>query len=218
MKKRIITLALVVALVATCFGGTYAYLKDTKAVKNTFTTGNVYIELTETETFNERKLFPGDVITKDPVITLKTGSENAYVAAKVIVSAKADLTTLIGIAGTDMIDINQIAGGGLLTGTPVATTWNGLTVHEANGCYVYQKADKNAKTWTLYIFMKEAQTAGTQTPLFTTLTIPNTWGNDQMAVLKDLDIDVEAYAAQAHGFTNCYDAMTNAFATQFKFN
>ena len=37
MKKRIITICLVAALLATCFAGTYAYLTDTKAVKNTFT-------------------------------------------------------------------------------------------------------------------------------------------------------------------------------------
>lgn len=217
MKKRIVTLALVVALVATCFGGTYAYLKDTKAVKNTFTTGNVYIDLAETGTFNEFKLFPGDEITKDPTITLKAGSEAAYVAAKVTVSSNADLSQLIGITGTDMIDINVVAKGGLISGTPVAETWNGLAVHSVNGCHIYQKADKAAKAWTLYIFMDAQQTAGTVTTLFNKLTIPTTWDNAQMDMIEDLDIDVKAFAAQAHGFANCYDAMTKAFGTEFSF-
>ena len=44
MKKRIVTIALVVALLATCFAGTYAYLTDTDEAINTMTLGNVDIE------------------------------------------------------------------------------------------------------------------------------------------------------------------------------
>lgn len=47
MKKRIVTIALVVALLATCFAGTYAYLTDTDAAVNTMTLGNVKIEQLE---------------------------------------------------------------------------------------------------------------------------------------------------------------------------
>ena len=47
MKKRIITISLVIALLATCFAGTYAYLQDTDAAKNTMTVGNVTIEQIE---------------------------------------------------------------------------------------------------------------------------------------------------------------------------
>lgn len=43
MKKRIVTIALVIALMATCFAGTYAYLMDTEAAKNVMTVGNVDI-------------------------------------------------------------------------------------------------------------------------------------------------------------------------------
>lgn len=44
MKKRIVTICLVAALLATCFAGTYAYLQDTDAAKNTMVVGNVTIE------------------------------------------------------------------------------------------------------------------------------------------------------------------------------
>lgn len=48
MKKRILTVALVIALLATCIGGaTLAYLTDTKAKTNVFTVGNVDITLYE---------------------------------------------------------------------------------------------------------------------------------------------------------------------------
>ena len=47
MKKRIVIIALVVALVATCFGGTIAYLTDTDSAVNTMTYGNVEIKQVE---------------------------------------------------------------------------------------------------------------------------------------------------------------------------
>lgn len=47
MKKRIVTIALVVALLATCFAGTYAYLMDDEQVTNTMVVGNVDIEIDE---------------------------------------------------------------------------------------------------------------------------------------------------------------------------
>lgn len=49
MKKRIVTIALVVALIATCFAGTIAYLTDTDEAVNTMTLGNVHIEQNEWE-------------------------------------------------------------------------------------------------------------------------------------------------------------------------
>lgn len=48
MKKRIVTIALVVALLATCFAGTYAYLTDFDQVTNEFTIGDIAIDLYET--------------------------------------------------------------------------------------------------------------------------------------------------------------------------
>ena len=230
MKKRILTIALVAALLATCFAGTYAYLTDTAAQKNTFTTGNVYITLDEakvdgtgrtTET-QDYKLFPGTIITKDPTITVDEKSEDAWVAAKVTVSAQKvsekDLLDLIGIPGTNMINVNAVASGGLLEKTSTAKeNWNGLAlVHETEDCVIYQAPGTN--TWTLYIFMKNAQKANAKTVLFNTLTIPAAWNNAEMAVINTLEINVQAYAVQAYGFDDCYDAMTTAFKDAFKFN
>ena len=47
MKKRIVTIALVVALVAIAAVGTLAYFTDTDEAINTFAVGNVKIELIE---------------------------------------------------------------------------------------------------------------------------------------------------------------------------
>ena len=227
MKKRIVTVALVVALLATCFGGTLAYLKDSEAQTNTFTTGNVLISLDEqkigsedrtTET-QDYKLFPGMTVTKDPTITVDAKSENAWVAAKVTVSAEAvgekDLLDLIGIPDTELIDINQVADGGLLEKASAAVSnWNGLSlVHETDDCFIYQAPDTN--TWTLYIFMKNAQVKNDKIVLFEKLTIPTAWDNAEMDVVDTLEINVQAFAVQVNGFADCFTAMTTAFAEQF---
>ena len=228
MKKRIVTIALVIALLATCFGGTLAYLKDTDSQTNTFTAGNVYITLDETtvdgtgrttET-QDYKLFPAMTVTKDPTITLEDDSENAWIAAKVTVSAQTvngkGLLDLIAIPGTNMININAVASGGLLAKNSVEKTdWNGLDlVHETDDCVIYQDADTD--TWTLYIFMKAEQTkASAPIVLFEKLTIPEGWDNAEMDVIDTLEINVQAFAAQTYGFTDCFTAMTTAFKTEF---
>ena len=56
MKKRIITISLVIALLATCFAGTYAYLTDIDAATNVMVLGNVDIEQYEYERDAEGKL------------------------------------------------------------------------------------------------------------------------------------------------------------------
>ena len=61
MKKRIVTIALVAALLATCFAGTYAYLTDKDAATNTMTLGNVDIEQYEWQrTVNEDGTYATD--------------------------------------------------------------------------------------------------------------------------------------------------------------
>ena len=127
MKKRIVTIALVIALLATCFAGTYAYLTDSYAIANTFTVGNVYIELTETGAVNGKNayhLIPNNSYTKDPTITLKAGSENAWIAAKITFSNK---------------DAYALLSGGVLNTDAVILEW------DENVLYVYVKASQVAE-------------------------------------------------------------------------
>ena len=86
MKKRtLITSILALALVAALgIGATLAYLTDSEAAKNTFTIGNVKIDLVEPDwDENEAQdLEPGDIIAKDPAI-VNTGNNDAYMMIKV---------------------------------------------------------------------------------------------------------------------------------------
>lgn len=83
MKKK--TLALVLALtllVAGVVGGTLAWLTDrTAEVKNTFTVGDISIDLTETTA--DYKMVPGNTIAKDPTVTVKANSETCWLFVEV---------------------------------------------------------------------------------------------------------------------------------------
>lgn len=95
MKKKIMTLSLVVALAATAvIGGTLAYFTDTEEETNTFTVGNVDIILTEPEwDQGDAVLIPGREIAKNPTITVETDSQRAYTFMKVKLSD--DFATLL---------------------------------------------------------------------------------------------------------------------------
>jgi len=95
MKKKIIAIALCAALaVGGVVAGSLAWLTDSEAVENTFTVGNVDIDLTETNhddngqntsdpNKNSYKMIPGIEIDKDPKVTVVKDSEACYLFVKV---------------------------------------------------------------------------------------------------------------------------------------
>ena len=97
MKKKSM-IAVVAVVFALCFaiGGTLAWLIDTTSeVKNTFTVGDINIELWEhdyesdtlgsdTVTGNDNyKMIPGDTLPKDPYVIVKANSEACWLFVKV---------------------------------------------------------------------------------------------------------------------------------------
>ena len=92
MKKKILALCLVVALAATAvIGGTLAYFTDTESKTNTFTVGNVDIELKED--FPDNKLLPGTKTQnnlKKEVTVENVGTSDAYMWIEVWVPAALD--------------------------------------------------------------------------------------------------------------------------------
>lgn len=90
MKKKMVTLCLVVALVLTAVaGGTLAYFTDTDNETNVFTTGNVNIDLIENFDKDNAKLMPGIDITKE-VFVKNEGSETAYVRVHIAFPSMLD--------------------------------------------------------------------------------------------------------------------------------
>lgn len=89
-RKALVVLSLMMVLAVAAVGGTVAWLTDsTDDVVNTFTVGNINIDLTETENLN-LKMVPGNTITKDPVVTVEANSEACWLFVKVDESANLD--------------------------------------------------------------------------------------------------------------------------------
>ena len=85
-KKKILSLALVVCVAAIlAIGGTLAYFTDTDEATNTFTVGNVMIDLTEpnweAETDHD-DVYPGEALAKDPTVA-NVGDNPCFVRVKV---------------------------------------------------------------------------------------------------------------------------------------
>lgn len=96
MKKKILTLALIVALVAIMVGGSLAYFTADDEVKNTFTIGSVKIQIEE-DFDSPNSMIP--VVTPDATDpnyvnkdahTKNTGANDAYVQMYVAIPQKLD--------------------------------------------------------------------------------------------------------------------------------
>lgn len=88
--KPVALLLAIALLVGTAVGGTLAWLTDNSGpVMNTFTVGNIDIDLEET-TGEEYKMIPGYTIDKDPFVTVMANSEKSYVFVEVIESENFD--------------------------------------------------------------------------------------------------------------------------------
>ena len=99
MKKKILSIALVVAMVAVIAAGSLAYFTDTEKADNTFTVGKVDITLNEknadgTPFTQNQKLYPGtktqNNIPKIVTVTNNQGSEDAYMWAEIWIPSALD--------------------------------------------------------------------------------------------------------------------------------
>lgn len=211
MKKKTIALALVLVMVfGATLGGTFAYLTSQDTVVNTFTVGNVQIKLDEAKAnpdgslvpnadrvkANSYKLLPGHTYNKDPMVTVLSGSESAYIKMTVTFSKAAELDAIFAPSGADLTSI-----------------FNGYD--SANWIYKGNTEDTVAKTRTYEFWYKETVAAPTADvaldALFDSITVPGTITNEQLATIKGMTITVNAYAIQADGFANA-DAAWAAYA------
>lgn len=90
MKKKMTIMIAALAMVL-CFaiGGTLAWLVDTsQTVTNTFTYGDINIDLDETT--KDYKMIPGNDIAKDPKVTVEKGSEACWLFVEVKKSVNYD--------------------------------------------------------------------------------------------------------------------------------
>ncbi len=97
MKKKIVSLALAVCLIAIAAVGTLAYFTDKDTATNTFTSGKVDITLNETDNegnpfVQDQKLLPGsssaNAIAKNATVTVSRDSEDSWVWVELLIPTK----------------------------------------------------------------------------------------------------------------------------------
>lgn len=190
-KALLLTFCAVLLVVASVLG-TIAYLTANDTVTNTFTVGQVAINLDEAKVnpdgtvvegadrvkANSYKLLPGHEYTKDPTVHVNAVSENSWIFVKVengIAAYEANTT-----------DYKQIAD---------QITENGWTALDGVANVYYKSYAQNAAGADLVVFenFKVSDTANTV----------DGWAN---IIEKSTKVTVNAYAIQADGFDTAKDA------------
>lgn len=216
MKKKIISLCLVIALVATAIAGaTLAYFTDVTEVNtNTFTVGDVDIKLDETDIKNpngdrvtENKyenIYPNQTVVKDPMVTFVKDSRDCYVRMlvtvdydKLVEAFPEDDTDYAGYWGEDglfMLEKLVVDAQGNCTWDRAKWPVAGVTYDEEAGTatYEFRYAEKVVEPKAEYPLPA----------LFEKITFPANMTNEQIAALNDFKVDVVAHAMQAEGFDN----------------
>ena len=234
-KKSFIMLVCALMIVSSVAFGTIAYLTDRAGVTNKFTIGNVDIVVDETEvdnngdpvpnpdhdpsdpddpykrTENENiyPLIPGSEYIKDPTMTVKAGSEEAYVRMVVTITNSAELKNIFAQLS---LQYPTIYPDGFLPKQHV-TGWD-------NDVWQYIGTTENAVLNTLTLEfrypepVKPTDTEDVVLPaLFEIIKVPGQLTNEHLAKLENLVISVNGHAIQTTGFADA-DAAWAAFDAQ----
>ncbi len=115
MKKKIISIALVVAMIAIIAAGSFAYFTDNEVKNNEFTVGNVDITLTEpnwdkTGFKDADTVYAGEALAKDPTVE-NTGKNPCFVRVKVTGLDQFGENNMITYESGNNYDPNNINSG-----------------------------------------------------------------------------------------------------------
>ena len=211
-KKRLVAILLCVTLVAlAAIGATFAYLTDSKTVKNTFTVGDVKIKLDETNvnapegdrvTSNTYNVYPGAVVTKDPIVH-NTGKNGAYVRAVVTIE---DGMNWLGLYNENVWTAPQEAAFNAMINNTLGEGWELVDI-------AYDMSGPNHPTSDFVATLKYTKVleAGKDTTaMFSQIAFPTKLtGKDvttRIGQNGEFGINVVAQAIQADGFENWVDA------------
>lgn len=223
MKKKIVSLALAVCLLAIAAVGTLAYFTDKTVTKdNTFTVGKVDIDLTETseadedagilpgvktdDGFKYDNVVPGSKYAKEPVITVEKDSQDAHVFAVLTISNYAELMNMVNKAN-ELKEANIVTTE--LNKTFLFGTENGLD----KGTLMGGKMNDDGSLSLLYYFgVKSAEESIT---LFEGVQIPAGLDKSLSEITSAVDLSVTAYAIQEENVANAADAAAALGLTGF---
>lgn len=212
--------------------GTIAYLTDRAGVVNKFTLGNVDIVVDETEVDdegnpvpeepdpddpdpdpdykrteeeNEYPLIPDSECVKDPTMTVKAGSEEAYVRMVVTITNAAEVEAIFNELKTlyPLTYPNGFVPGDFVTGCD-------------NTKWVYVEDDKLGfneitNTYTLeFRYFEPVESTDAENvvleSLFETIRFPGELTNDHLTTLADFEVRADGHAIQTTGFATADEA------------
>lgn len=179
-RRIALTVCLMLVVMVASIGGTVAWLTaKTDPVVNTFTYGDINIELKET-TGKNYKIIPGVDIEKDPKVTVKAGSEACWLFVKI---EEANWPTFVEADGTT----KKIAYN-------VATNWTALTGQD--GVY-YREVGAVTEDTTFKVL------AGDRVTVSENLTKDDL---ETITTTNQPKLTFTAYAVQKDGITSVTDA------------
>ena len=219
-RNKVILLVMCLILVtAASTLATMAYLIDDDLIVNTFTVGKVKIKLDEeivdltgtatgagrTETGNAYHLLPGLTYTKDPAVTVLSGSAECYIRMFVKINrTQAQLDEIFGAGFLPQYFVN---------GWDNAVWETTGIVEEAAGAVTYEfryREAGDATPQTYWDASRGNHSADERlAPLFESFTVPEGMTRADLALLGDdestpedekFNITVTAHAIQAAGF------------------
>ena len=194
LRRALLLVASAVLLVCVSVGATLAYLTDdTEVVVNTFSVGNVTIDLDEApvdvygdvitgdrRTYNDYKLLPGHEYTKDPIVHVQSGSEKCLV----YVVVENPLTDILGWTDVeqDVISIQMTWA----DGTEGAGPWSVVDTVGNKTLYAYET-------------VVDARTQQVNLATFTTINVQTDVDYNALNAHAGEQIKVTAYAIQSDG-------------------
>lgn len=226
-KKKILAFSMVTALTATAVvGGTLAYFTDTDAQTNTFTTGNVAIDLYEDFGDNDglEELIPAtgsaqkgtlkNGIEKE-VYVKNTGSEDAYVRVHIAIPQILDDGAETFDASKNVLHFNyaeESIGEGKWDWSKEAN--DGKYVGDWN----YYTTQINGVWYNVYVVTHTGKISTNYATVdaISQVYLDSQTSQEDIAAIKQIlgdewKIAVVAEGAQAAGFDNAYDALNTAF-------
>ncbi len=209
-KKNLLTAALSLSLIGViAVGGTLAYFTDkTDAKTNTFTAGNVEIELIDKSENGDGRtagrpnadgngitysnVMPGDVLSKEVSVKVDDSSQSAWVALKLTVDTTLPQDSKLNKDDVEK-EIWKMIKKAVAEEQSSKTEGTGVWNKEGDIFY-YDQHPEDAKK-------DKGGVDATQTAdyLFKGLTIPTTWGNEYEGI--SFSIKVEAAAVQQANLT-----------------
>lgn len=198
--KKILVVLCVAVILTSAITATIAWLSDTDENHNTFTIGQVHIEVDEAKVNpdgtlvpeaervkgNNYHLIPGMTYIKDPTMTVKNNSEEAYVRMLVTINCKSEWDAVLNPG----VELNTIFNGW------DENVWHyyGETIDTANNAITYEFRYKE--------IVKTENADQALEPLFESITLPGHITAEELKMIKDFTIVVKGHAIQAAGFAD----------------